>query len=145
MKASAPSARSHQPEGLLCPSSDDRPASGNSKAIINEYCRYKRHVCREEYEDLLAWEARKATTQEAWPEYEEAKELVSNRKYLCDSDMDDKLWRDYYLGVHVQRIHELKQNHVHLPNKKGQLMPLAHCQRKDNPQKCKSDFPRALL
>ena len=120
-------------------------ANANAKAIIAEYCRYKSHVCREEYEDLIAWRARQVATQEAWPEYEQSLELVSKRAYLSDGNMDDQQWRNTYLREHVQRVHELKQNHVHLPNKKGDLVPLAHCQRKDNPQKCKSDFPRGLL
>ena len=72
-------------------------------------------------------------------------ELVSKRSYLTDGAMNDHLWLDQYLRVHVQQVHEMKQHHVHLPNSKGDLVPLAHCQRKDNPLKCKSDFPRSLL
>ena len=49
------------------------------------------------------------------------------------------------LRVRVQRIHELTQDYVHLPNRKGELVPLSHCQRKDNPKKRKSDLPRASL
>ena len=102
-------------------------------------------MCREEYQDTVAWDGRRAGVQEAWPEYAESVELVSKRAYLADGNMEDKLWLDSYLRVHVQRVQEMKQNHVHLPNKNGELMPLTHCQRKDNPNKCKSDFPRQLL
>ena len=102
-------------------------------------------MCREEYEDVAAWRSRKEVTEDAWPEYEESLVLLSKRAYLADGNMDDQKWRDTYLRDHVQRVHELKQNHVHLPNQKGEMMPLAHCQRKDNPHKCKSDFPRKEL
>jgi hypothetical protein len=33
---------------------------------------------------------------------------------------------------------------VHTLNSKGERLPLAHCRRADNPNKCKSDFPRTL-
>ena len=35
-----------------------------------------------------------------------------------------------------------KQNHVHVLNAKGERVPLAHCQRAENPKLCKGDFPR---
>ena len=98
-------------------------SEANVRAIVSEYCRYKRHVCREEYEDTLAWPNRRHETQESWPEYQHSLDLVSKRDYLSDGMMDDRKWLDLYLRVHVQRIHELKQNHVHLPNKKGELVP----------------------
>ena len=36
----------------------------------------------------------------------------------------------------------MKQHHIHLPNEKGERVPLTHCRRPDDPTKCKSDFPR---
>ena len=65
---------------------------------------------------------------------------MSKRSYLS-SDMDEKQWRDNYLA-HVQTVQEKKPNHVHLINAKGESVPLAHCQRPDDPRKCKGDFPR---
>ena len=50
-------------------------------------------------------------------------------------------WLETHLQ-HVQTIQELKQHHIHLPNEKGERVPLTHCKRPDNPMKCKGDFPR---
>ena len=113
----------------------------NGCNVVGQYLRYKEHVCREVYEDLTGWEERRLATESAWPEYAESLECISKRAYLRSS-MGAAAWRDIYLGQHVQRIQELKQNHVHVLNAKGERVPLTHCQRKDNPQKCKSDFPR---
>ena len=45
---------------------------------------------------------------------------------------------------HVQTMQEMKQNHVHTLNAKGERVPLTHCRRSDDPKKCKADFPRTL-
>ena len=50
-------------------------------------------------------------------------------------------WLQQFLD-HVQQIQEMKQHHIHLPNEKGEKVPLTHCRRPDDPTKCKSDFPR---
>ena len=34
---------------------------------------------------------------------------------------------------HVQNVQEFKQHHIHLPNDKGEEMPLTHCRRPDTP------------
>ena len=111
--------------------------------LIVEYLRYKKHVCREEYAEPKAWEDRRLLTEADWPEYKDEIDLVSARSYLR-SDEDGKTWLNKYLSQHVQRIQELKQHHVHTLNAKGERVPLAHCRLADNPQKCKSDFPRTL-
>ena len=109
--------------------------------LIKEYLRYKSHVCREEYEDLEDWESRRNNIECAWPEYRDSVALVSTRRYL-HSDMDGTSWREKYLKEHVQSIQELKQHHVHTLNAKGARVPLTHCRRVDNPNKCRGDFPR---
>ena len=111
--------------------------------LVAEYLRYKKHVCREEYEDPAAWKDRRLLTESDWPEYKHSVDLVSSRSYLL-SDEDGKSWLNRYLNEHVQTIQELKQNHVHTLNAKGERVPLAHCRRAENPNKCKSDFPRTL-
>ena len=56
---------------------------------------------------------------------------------------EGRSWLRQYLQVDVQRLQEQKQHHVHIYNEETkQRMPLMHCQRKDNPKLCKSDFPR---
>ena len=102
--------------------------------IVSEYLHYKRHVCREVLEDTKRWSQKEQdVVREAWPEYANSVDLVSKRSYLS-SDMDEKQWRDNYLA-HVQIVQEKKQNHVHLINAKGESVPLAHCQRPDDPTK----------
>lgn len=112
--------------------------------IVPAYLRFKQHVCREEYEDLRGWqEERQVPTEAAWPEYRDSVALVSCRRYLR-SNTDGTSWLDTYLKDHVQSIQEMKQNHVHTLNSKGERVPLAHCRRADNPKRCKGDFPRTL-
>ena len=64
--------------------------------FVNDYLRYKRHVCREEYEDLDGWESRRMETEGTWPEYRDSVALVSKRRYI-ESDMDGTSWRQLYL------------------------------------------------
>ena len=94
----------------------------------------------------------------AWPKYKESKVLISRPGYLTArssiSDLgkslgnalakeieDGRRWVQSYL-THVQQIQEMKQHHIHLPNEKGERVPLTHCRRPDDPTKCKSDSPR---
>ena len=103
--------------------------------------RYKKHVCRQEYEDLDGWERRQKQTEEEWPEYKKSTKLVSSFKSLLRIS-DSRLWCESYLKDYVQPLQELKQNHVHALNANGERVPLTHCRRNDDPTKCKGDFPR---
>ena len=95
-------------------------------------------MCREVYEDAGTWAREKQTsTKQAWPEYKEDPHLVSKPSYLS-SDMDDKEWRRRYLAEDVEKVAQLKQHHVHVMNAKGERVPLSHCRRADNPNKCNS-------
>jgi len=59
-----------------------------------------------------------------------------------ECEKEGRLWLQQYLE-HVQRLQELKQHHVHLPDAEtGERQPLTHCRRPDNPKACKADFPR---
>ena len=109
--------------------------------LVKEYLRYKRHVCREEYEDLEDRQPRQMVLEGTWPDSRDSVALVSTRRYL-ESDMDGTSWREKYLKEHVQSIQEMKQHHVHTLNSKGERVPLTHCRRADNPNKCRADFPR---
>ena len=109
--------------------------------LIKDYLRYKHHVCREEYEDPEGRESRQVEIEGTWPDYRDSVALVSTRRYL-QSDMDGTSWREKYLKEHVQTIQEMKQHHVHTFNSKGERVPLTHCRRADNPNKCRADFPR---
>ena len=111
--------------------------------IVQGYLRYKEHVCRQVYADLEGWSSRQRQREEDWPEYATSLELLSKRKYMS-SDVDGADWLRKYLGEHVQTVQEMKQNHVHTLNSKGERVPLTHCQRPDDRTKCKSDFPRTL-
>ena len=110
-------------------------------ALTKEYLRYKRHVCREEYEDLDDRESRQVVVEGTWPDYRDSVALVSTRRYL-ESDMDGASWREKYLNEHVQSIQEMKQHHVHTLNSNGERGPMMECRRADNPSKCRGDFPR---
>eukprot|EP00959_Pyramimonas_sp_CCMP1952_P297457 6222830-Pyramimonas_sp.AAC.1 len=56
---------------------------------------------------------------------------------------DGRSWLQEYLGAWVQKGQEFRQNHVHQWSKRLQrVVPLAHCQRKDDMTQCKSFFPR---
>ena len=58
--------------------------AGPKAYLVQEYLRYKEHVCRQWYEDLDGWKARKSAREEAWPEYKSSLELVSKPKYSLD-------------------------------------------------------------
>ena len=97
---------------------------------------------REEYGDVETWSnERRLAAEEDWPEFSESVDLVNHLGYITN-DMEAKAWREHYLKQHVQRIQEMKQNHVHVLNAQGESLPLTHCQRADDPKKCKGDFPR---
>eukprot|EP00973_Karenia_brevis_P075476 10483079-Karenia_brevis.AAC.1 len=115
--------------------------SGRAWELAQEYLRYKTHTCREEYADPQRWESERKTVENDWPEYKTYVDLVSKRDYLR-SDRGAHSWLHTYLHEHVQKIQGLKQNHVHVVNSKGERVPLMHCRRPDNPNKCKGDFPR---
>lgn len=125
--------------------------------------KYKAHVCRQVYADPDKAQAQRESREKAWPEYPDELVLVSIPAYLSQRDEEEpptqhslptnkplervatesaKAWLAEYLGEHVQTLQELKQNHVHVPNAKGERVPLAHCRRADNPKLCKGDFPR---
>ena len=109
--------------------------------ISQDYLCFKKHACRQEYEDVDGWKSRKQQTEEEWPEYKNSAKLISSFRGLMKV-VDPKKWRDVYLKDYVQPVQEMKQNHVHTLNAKGERMPLTHCRRPDDPTKCKADFPR---
>ena len=136
--------------------------------LVKKYLVYKTHVCRQQYANVDAAKENLIQREKEWPEYETSKFLVSQPSYLqkrpdasinMDSDtnkakwntsealttqLDEAIdWKKTYLQEHVQAVQEHRQHHVHIWNdKKGMYMPLTHCQRKDDPTKCKADFPR---
>ena len=60
-----------------------------------------------------------------------------------ECEKEGRRWLEKYME-HVQRLQELKQHHVHLPNAEtGEREPLTHCRRPDNLKACKADFPRS--
>jgi len=122
------------------------------KAEIEKYLKFKAHVCRQVYADVDKARQRLSQKEKQWPEYEGTQVLVSRPSYLsqrCNASLstterivEGNQWLEAY-EKHVQEIQEFKQHHIHLPTgPKGELMPLTHCRRADNPALCKSDFPR---
>ena len=57
------------------------------------------------------------------------------------TDAEGRSWLREY-KQHTQLLHYHNQHHVHILNVEGQRGPLTHCRCNDNPQLCKSDFPR---
>ena len=53
--------------------------------LVEEYKRYKRNACRQEYADVEGWRSRKAEVEKAWPAYRESTDLVSAAEYLSFS------------------------------------------------------------
>ena len=50
--------------------------------LVEEYKRYKRNACRQEYADVEGRRSRKAAVEKAWPAYRESTDLVSAAEYL---------------------------------------------------------------
>ena len=56
---------------------------------------------------------------------------------------DGRKWLREYLCTWVQKGQAYRQNHVHQWSKRlRRIIPLAHCQKKDDITQCKSFFPR---
>ena len=85
--------------------------------IVQDFLSYKKHVCRQDYEDVEGWRGRRRQTEEEWPEYKESRKLIYSFKSLL-SISDPAAWRDVYLKDYVQPIQDMKQNHVHTLNAK---------------------------
>lgn len=119
---------------------------------VEALLKYKEHVCRQVYADPMKAEQDLPKKESSWPEYSDSKILSSAASYLTarcasmgskvDLVKEGRQWLNHHLAEHVQELQELKQHHVHLPNEKGERVPLTHCRRSDNPNKCKGDFPR---
>ena len=119
---------------------------------INGYLKFKEHVCRQVYADPDRADERLPLKEQEWPEYVSDVRLTSRPTYLSQRISgplqeskkieEGAAWLSKHLSEHVQELQESKQHHVHLPNDKGERVPLTHCKRADNPTKCKSDFPR---
>jgi hypothetical protein len=98
-----------------------------------------------------------------WPEYKTKETLTAIPAYTLKTDCEIthenlitngpatlKLfasegaeWLKSYLHTDVEELQRLKQHHVHMVNDKtNEREPLAACRSKDNPKKCKADFPR---
>ena len=125
-------------------------STGSSE--IDRYLRYKEHVCRQVYANAQKANDELPSKEQEWPQYADSRILVSRPAYLtqrsCKEDplekrvLEGRTWMQSHLVEHVEQLQQLKQHHVHLPNDKGERVPLTHCRRPDNPNKCKGDFPR---
>ena len=72
----------------------------------------------------------------------QAKTTLEKPAGSLNIDQEARAWLKQYLHDDVQVIQEHRQHHIHIPNEKGERVPLTHCKRKDNPSLCKADFPR---
>ena len=110
---------------------------------LRKYSDYSEHVSRKVYCDPEGWAARKRAVVEAeWPEYKTSALMLSRPAYQQDSTAEAGPWKSQYLAEDVEDLQQHKQHQVHLPDKNGLRMPLAHCRDNQNPSKCKSGFPR---
>ena len=122
--------------------------------IVAAYLEYKQHVCRETYAKKGSkLETRLESAEKAWPEYETDTTLTAAPQYRrgnIDKAGDDHIdearrWKNSYIDSDVQKLQERRQHHVHIYNAEtGEREPLPACRRKDNPGKCKSDYPRDM-
>ena len=123
--------------------------------IVQDYLTYKSHVSRQVYADPQRADARLQLLEADWPEYPQSTALMPVRQYLATQAAEDpansdhtpdlneaRCWLREYLDDHVQDLQEHRQHHIHIMTEDGTRVPLAHCKRLDNPDLCKSDFPR---
>ena len=137
--------------------------------LVERYLKYKEHVCRQMFGDdslVASWEkGRRKEVESNWPEYRETSTLLEVPAHTLEGSMGDphgalggttsrrsfwaarvqcgKQWLRQHLFVHVQRLQEMKQHHVHIWNEeKKEYEVLNHCRSKDKKNECKSHFPR---
>ena len=127
---------------------------------MNEYLDYKGHVSRQVYtSDREIVDMKLDTFESQWPEYKSATNLISSPAYLRETPYDltcaqtdeamteihteGQAWLKKHLCEDVEQLQMMKQHHVHLRNPEtNKREPLAACRSKENPNLCKSNFPR---
>ena len=50
----------------------------------------------------------------------------ASEEYVAERAKKGREWLQQFLE-HIQQIQEMKQHHIHLPNEKGEKVPLTHC------------------
>ena len=119
---------------------------GSSKDVISGYLRYKEHVARQAYSEIPTQEEVEEVERD-WPEYAETEDLIRRPAYLTARANEPRgsisEWLKSYLTEDVRALQLRRQNHVHIYNPvTNQKEPLTACRRKDDPKKCKAEFPR---
>ena len=134
--------------------------SERGSAIVDGYLKYKAHVCRQVYaSDRDVVDARLYSFEKQWPNYENAVNLISSPAYLSEEPYEwaneglpedlprifeeGKVWLKKHLIDDVEELQMMRQHHVHLVNPDtGKREPLNACRSKENPNLCKSNYPR---
>lgn len=141
-----------------------RTVREDSKEIAHKLGEYKMIVCREVYQDVDGFWHRQEELERRWPEYEDSVDLCSIPSFYKEQrsvlERDDEEAQDEPTPVQVehavlegkkwlkqhkewiQRVQEKKQNHIHPLDENGVRTVLKHCQRPDDPTKCRSGFPK---
>ena len=127
-----------------------RNTKEESSSIVEEYLAYTNHVSKASYDDIETWKAHRLKREADWPEYAGILELISKPAYISSDSWkyaadrraptQEEYAKQYRVGA--QRIQERRQHHVHIPDEEGNRKPLTHCKRKDDPMKCKANFPK---
>ena len=110
--------------------------------IVKEYLAYANHVSRASYPDPAGWKSAQVRREEDWPEYKSDPILLSKPEYLSKEcvQTDDAFSQAY--ARDIQAVQERRQHHVHIVDQHGERQPLTHCRRKEDPKKCKANFPK---
>ena len=134
--------------------------SENGKVIVDGYLKYKSHVCRQVYaseRDVV--DARLHVFEGEWPNHKDSVHLISSPDYMSElpygsstDELPDNMphmleegeaWLKKHLEDDVEDLQMMRQHHVHLVNPDtGKREPLAACRSKENPNLCKSNYPR---
>lgn len=117
-------------------------------------------MCRQVYaseRDVV--DARLCSFEKQWPNYKDSVHCISSPAYMSEQTYEwaneglpDDLprileegehWLKKHLVDDVEELQMMRQNHVHLVNPDtGKREPLAACRSKENPNLCKSNYPR---
>ena len=134
--------------------------SERGSAIADGYLKYKAHVCRQVYaSDRDVVDARLYSFEKQWPNYENAVNLISSPAYLSEEpyewaneglpdnlphiEEEGEVRLKKHLVDDVEELQMMRQHHVHLVNPDtGKREPLNACRSKENPNRCKSNYPR---
>ena len=119
--------------------------------LCGQFLRFKEHVTMQTHAVPAQWTERKREEVEtSWPEHAARDELLLVPEFfrarqavgsVAAALEEAEVWKRQYMED-VEMIQELRQHHIHLPDKHGKRKPLPGCKKAGCAEGCRSGFPQ---